>query len=146
MYNQGGFRFKGQQQGGFINLQQQPGFVQPVQSGGFINLAQQPNTMGMGLNMQVGMGGMGGGMGGMGGGMGGMGGGMGGMGGGMGGMGGGWQGFNRWANSNINYQTMEGYTNVDYSNGWSANIHDQLLRNNVDFVFQHFDMNCTGQL
>ena len=156
-----GFRPPQAPQSGFINIAQQGqgnvGFL--PQQPQVINLQQ--GSMGMG-----GMGGMGGNMGNMGmrpnmGGMGGMGGnmggnmGMGGMGGnmggnmGMGGMGGnkgGFRGFNRWANNGINYQGMNGFTNVDYSNGWNPNVHDQLLRNNIDFVFQVYDHDMSGQL
>ena len=55
-------------------------------------------------------------------------------------------GFNRWANSGMNYQGMNGFTFVDYSGGWNPAMHDQLLRNNIDFVFNMYDMNRTGQL
>jgi len=41
---------------------------------------------------------------------------------------------------------MNGYTNVDYTSGWNTNVHDQLLRTNIDFVFQKFDSDCSGQL
>lgn len=83
----------------------------------------------------------------MGGGMG-MGGGM--SGGGMGGMsmGGGTTmgGFNRWANSNINYQSMNGFVQVDYSGGWNPNVHDMMLKRNIQQVYQRYDMNHSGQL
>lgn len=55
-------------------------------------------------------------------------------------------GFNRWGNSGMNYQTMNGYQNIDYSGGWNSNYHDQLLRNNIDIVYQRYDMNFSGQL
>lgn len=41
---------------------------------------------------------------------------------------------------------MNGYVYVDYSNGWNPNYHDQILRNNIDVVYQRYDMNFTGQL
>jgi hypothetical protein len=64
-----------------------------------------------------------------------------------GGMGGGiGSGFNRWGNSGFNYQGMNGYTFVDYSGGWNAAIHDQMLKNNIDFVYQKYDYNFSGQL
>jgi hypothetical protein len=55
-------------------------------------------------------------------------------------------GFNRWGNSGFNYQTMNGYNHVDYSGGWNPNIHDQMLKTNIDFVYQKYDNNFTGQL
>jgi hypothetical protein len=45
-----------------------------------------------------------------------------------------------------NYHSMPGYVHVDYSNGWNANYHDQVLRTNIDVVYQRYDMNFTGQL
>ena len=62
--------------------------------------------------------------------------GFGGNGGGMGGM-----GFNRWGNPGFNYQSMNGFNHVDYSGGWNAQIHDQMLKNNIDFVYQKYDTN-----
>ena len=62
-----------------------------------------------------------------------------------GGMGGGF-GFNRWGNTGMNYQTMNGFTFVDYSGGWNAAVHDQMLRNNIDLIFMKYDMNRSGQL
>lgn len=62
-------------------------------------------------------------------------------------LGGGGFGFNRWgANNGYNYQTMNGFQAVDYSNGWNPNYHDQLLRNNIDLIYQRYDMNFSGQL
>ncbi len=61
------------------------------------------------------------------------------------GMGGG-MGFNRWGNTGCNFQGMNGYTFVDYSGGWNPAIHDQMLRNNVELVFQRYDLNFSGQL
>ena len=55
-------------------------------------------------------------------------------------------GFNRWGNSNQNYMQINGFTNVDYSNGWNGNSHDMLLRNNIEIVYQRHDMNHSGQL
>jgi len=55
-------------------------------------------------------------------------------------------GFNKWGANGYNYQTMNGYQVVDYSNGWNPNYHDQLLRNNIDMIYQRYDMNFSGQL
>ncbi len=57
---------------------------------------------------------------------------------------GGGGGFNRWGSSG--FQHMNGYVAVDYSGGWNANYHDQLLRNNIDVVYQRYDRNFSGQL
>ena len=46
----------------------------------------------------------------------------------------------------MDYTTMSGYSMVDYSNGWDPNSHDQLLRNNIDMVYQRYDRNFSGQL
>ena len=54
-------------------------------------------------------------------------------------------GFNRW-NRNNNYHKMNGYCNVDYSNGWNPMQHDQMLINNIRIVFQRYDRNRSGQL
>ena len=43
--------------------------------------------------------------------------------------------FNRWAVPNYNYQTLKGFTAIDYTGGWNANVHDQLLKSNIDAVF-----------
>ena len=59
-------------------------------------------------------------------------------------LGGGGGGFNRWGNSG--FQHMNGYVSVDYNGGWNANYHDQLLRNNIDVVYQRYDRNFSGQL
>jgi hypothetical protein len=64
----------------------------------------------------------------------------------MGGMGMGGLGFNRWGNAGLNYQTMNGFTFVDYSGGWNPSVHDMMLRNNIDLVFMKYDMNRSGQL
>lgn len=70
-----------------------------------------------------------------------------GFGGGFGGMGGGMGcGFNRWGNPGFNYQGMNGYNFVDYSGGWNPSIHDMMLKNNIDYVFQKYDYNFSGQL
>ena len=61
-------------------------------------------------------------------------------------MGSGEMGFNRWGKSGGSYQNMTGYKAVDYSGGWNANSHDQMLNNNIDYIYQKFDTNCTGQL
>jgi hypothetical protein len=42
--------------------------------------------------------------------------------------------------------SMNGYMNVDYSGGWNPAVHDQMLQNNINVVFQRYDMNFTGQL
>ena len=65
-------------------------------------------------------------------------------------LGGGHQGchghaFNRWGN-NSNYNQMQGFTHVDYSQGWNANVHDQMLQNNINIVYQKYDSNFSGQL
>lgn len=60
--------------------------------------------------------------------------------------GGGFGGFNRWGNPGMNFQGMNGFNYVDYSGGWNPNIHDQMLRNNIELVFQRYDMNFSGQL
>lgn len=54
-------------------------------------------------------------------------------------------GFNRW-NRNNNYHKMNGYCNIDYSNGWNPMQHDQMLTNNIRIVFQRYDRNRSGQL
>lgn len=55
-------------------------------------------------------------------------------------------GFNRWGSSCANYNTMPGFVYIDYSNGWNDAYHDQILRNNIDIVYQRYDTNFTGQL
>ena len=60
------------------------------------------------------------------------------------GMGGG--GFNRFGTGGMNFQGMNGYNQVDYSGGWNANIHDQMLQNNINRVYMQYDMNMSGQL
>lgn len=47
---------------------------------------------------------------------------------------------------NPNYQSMPGYVCIDYSNGWNDSYHDQLLRTNIDYVYQQYDRNFSGQL
>ena len=70
-----------------------------------------------------------------------------GMGGGMGGMGmGGMGGFNRWGTPGMNYMGMNGFCNVDYSGGWNPAIHDAMLQQKIEIVFQRYDMNFSGQL
>ena len=54
--------------------------------------------------------------------------------------------FNRWASPGMNYQTMPGFQSVDYSGGWNPNIHDQMLKNNINQVFMKHDTNRNGQL
>lgn len=41
---------------------------------------------------------------------------------------------------------MNGFIQVDYGNGWNANVHDQMLINNIRLVYQRYDMNRSGQL
>ena len=40
---------------------------------------------------------------------------------------------------------MPGYQQIDYNQGW-GNAHDERLRQNIDIVFQKYDMNQTYQL
>ena len=54
--------------------------------------------------------------------------------------------FNRWAQPNYNYQTMPGFQRVDYSGGWNPNLHDQMLKTNINQVFMKHDTNRNGQL
>lgn len=54
--------------------------------------------------------------------------------------------FNTFGSSMPNYTSMNGYINVDYTQGWNPNYHDQLLRNNVDAVFLQYDYNRSGTL
>ena len=63
--------------------------------------------------------------------------------------GGGMVGFsqmNRWAQSGMNYQQQAGFVNVDYSGGWNPNVHDQMLKRNIQQVFNMYDRNRNGQL
>lgn len=46
----------------------------------------------------------------------------------------------------MGYTSMPSYCTVDYSSGWNPNYHDQLLRNNIDVVYQRYDRNYSGQL
>ena len=55
-------------------------------------------------------------------------------------------GFNRWGTGGMNYQGMNGWNQVDYSGGWNPNVHDAMLKNNIEMVFQRYDMNMSGQL
>ena len=52
---------------------------------------------------------------------------------------------NRWGGSNNNYMQMNGFQQVDYSQGW-GNHHDQRLQQNIQMVFQRYDGNHSGQL
>jgi len=54
--------------------------------------------------------------------------------------------FNRWCNTGLNYQAMDGFNMVDYSKGWDTNIHDQMLKDNIDYAFNKYDTNFSGQL
>ena len=55
-------------------------------------------------------------------------------------------GMNRWGQGNNNHHQMNGYTQVDYSQGWNSNVHDGMLQQNVNKVFQKYDRNNSGQL
>lgn len=55
-------------------------------------------------------------------------------------------GFNRWGGHNQNYHQMQGYNQVDYSGGWNSQMHDQMLHQKIQMVYQRYDMNRTGQL
>ena len=55
-------------------------------------------------------------------------------------------GFNRWGNSGMNYQGMNGFHQVDYSGGWNPQVHDMMLQQNIERVFMQYDMNMSGQL
>ena len=54
--------------------------------------------------------------------------------------------YNRWAQPNYNYHSMPGFQRVDYSGGWNANIHDNMLKNAINQVFTKHDTNRNGQL
>ena len=54
--------------------------------------------------------------------------------------------YNRFAQPNFNYSTMPNYQQVNYQGGWNPNIHDQMLRNNINTVYQRHDQNRNGQL
>ena len=54
--------------------------------------------------------------------------------------------YNPWARPGINYQSMSGFHQVDYTGGWNPNIHDTMLRNNINKVFVRYDANRNGQL
>ena len=41
---------------------------------------------------------------------------------------------------------MDGFNMVDYSKGWDTNIHDQMLKDNIDYAFNKYDTNFSGQL
>ena len=55
-------------------------------------------------------------------------------------------GFNRFGNNGMNYQGMNGFHMVDYSGGWNPAVHDMMLQQNIEMVFQRYDMNFSGQL
>jgi len=46
----------------------------------------------------------------------------------------------------MNYQGMNGFNQVDYSGGWNPQVHDMMLRQNIERVFMQYDMNMSGQL
>jgi len=54
--------------------------------------------------------------------------------------------FNRWTSTGLNYQGMDGFHYIDYSKGWDTNIHDQMLKDNIDYVYNKYDTNFSGQL
>lgn len=54
--------------------------------------------------------------------------------------------FNRWGGHNHNYTHMQGYNPVDYSGGWNNNMHDQMLQQKVQMIFNRHDTNHSGQL
>lgn len=35
---------------------------------------------------------------------------------------------------------------MNYSSGWNPNLQDQMLRNNIEQVYQQYDFNRSGQL
>jgi hypothetical protein len=41
---------------------------------------------------------------------------------------------------------MNGYNNVNYNQGWNPNQHDQMLKDNIDYVYNVYDRNRSGQL
>ena len=41
---------------------------------------------------------------------------------------------------------MNGFCNVDYAGGWNPQIHDAMLQQKIEIVFQRYDMNMSGQL
>ena len=55
-------------------------------------------------------------------------------------------GFNRWGAGGMNYQGMNGWCAVDYSGGWNPAVHDMMLQQKIEMVFQRYDMNMSGQL
>ena len=54
--------------------------------------------------------------------------------------------MNRWATPGMNYQTQPGFVRVDYSGGWNPNVHDNMLKSNIQQVFNMYDRNRNGQL
>ena len=46
----------------------------------------------------------------------------------------------------MNYQGMNGFQMVDYSQGWNPMVHDQMLQQKIEICFQRYDMNMSGQL
>lgn len=52
---------------------------------------------------------------------------------------------NRWSSPGYHYQSMPGYVAVDYSCGWNQ-MHDQMLINNINMIYQRYDYNFSGQL
>ena len=53
---------------------------------------------------------------------------------------------NRWGSNNMSFQNMNGYMNVNYNQGWNAGQHDQMLQTNIDYVYNVYDKNRSGQL
>ena len=54
--------------------------------------------------------------------------------------------FNKFAGSNPNYASMNGFSNVDYSGGWNPNVHDSMLKSKINQVYMMHDANRSGQL
>ena len=54
--------------------------------------------------------------------------------------------YNRWGRRGYDYQHMNGYHAVDYSNGWNTNMHDQMLQQRIQNIFLRHDRNRSGQL
>ena len=46
----------------------------------------------------------------------------------------------------MNYMGMNGWNQVDYTGGWNPQVHDMMLRQNIERVFMQYDMNMSGQL
>lgn len=53
---------------------------------------------------------------------------------------------NRWGTNSMSFQNMNGFVNVNYNQGWNPNQHDQMLQTNIDYVYNVYDKNRSGQL